>query len=447
MKRQAKVEDLMKQFARGVLIALAAILFITETVSAGILEFGLGARAVGMGQAQVAAVNDVSAMVYNPAAITYARQYWDLEPRDVFAQVQQITMDSNLYLNGIDQNEYYTPGMAFGAVLPITRRLTLSTIAYFPSDTTLVIEFFRGPTIHRYRPARWFYAVTGGSLQLTRKLSIGVGMPLTLHFNASDLNMDLTALLASVGLDLGPGTKDLNPAFRIDVMLSPSYELGMLYQPFKWMNIGAFYRYEQGNKFNVPIKIPPSAITEDKELVLLIDGYMFVVNPPQMSFGIALFPNKNLTIAFDMQYDMWSNIDPYLVIRSSNTDLMSGTEEPEERPEDVWWPKFGIEWKDRIGRKYSRLEYAVRGGYSFYKSPFPEMPEDSNYVDNDAHYFSGGISIGYHPRRLLEYVSLDYFYEYIHMVEREHKDIERSPSVIVSDGHVIYQGFGLTIKM
>jgi long-subunit fatty acid transport protein len=314
---------------------------------------------------------------------------------------------------------------------------------YYPSDTTIELEFFRGLTIPRYRAWRWFYVIAGGCYQLTRKLSFGAAANFTLNFNSSPLNLDVTALAKILGINLGGGTKDLNPAFKIDVLLKQSYELGGLYRPTKWLNIGAFYRYKLGNEFNIPIKIPPGLSPEETNI--LISGYMYVINPSQWSFGAAVFPTKKLTLAFDMQYDEWSKITPGIKITSDSPSF--NTPKEDFKLKDVWWPKFGIEWKDRAGGKYSRMDYAIRLGYSYYPSPYPSKVPLSKNIDNDAHYFSGGFSIGYKPRRNLDYISLDYFYQYVDLVGRKYEDITQNPSTIVTDGHVIYTGFGFTMMM
>ena len=437
-----KVEGLMKQVFRGAILALLAVLIVPGRAPAGVLEFGMGARAVAMGQAQVAAVNDASAMTYNPAALSYMRDYWDLRTRQYFLQVASVGTDSILYLNDREQRDPYTSAFTIGIVLPLTRKLTGGIQVYYPQDTTIELEFFRGPTLSRYRAWRWFYVIAGGSYQITRKLSVGAGMNATLNFNSSPLNLDLTSVIALIGLDIGGGAKDLNPAFKIDVLLKQSYELGALYRPTKWLNLGAFYRYKLGTEFNIPIKIPAGLTPETN---ILISGYMYVLNPPQWAFGAAVFPTKNLTLAFDMQYDMWSKVTPGVKITSDSPTFSS----PKEnfKLDNVWWPKFGVEWKDKLGGKYSRSDYAVRLGYSHYTSPYPDKIPASGDMDTDADFFSGGFSFGYKPRRTLDYVSLDYFYQYVNLVERNIKHIDQNPPSLIADGHVIYTGFGVTIML
>ncbi len=435
----------MKHIVRGALLALAAVLIVAENAPAGILEQGLGARGVAMGQAQVAAANDTSAMAYNPAALDYARQYWDLQTREYFAQLGQVGTHSKLYLNDVEQNDPYTSAMAIGAIIPLTKRLTAGIDVYLPDDWTLVIELGQGPTFERYRAQRWFYVIAGGSLKITRNFSVGAATNLTLGFSSNTLLLDANEIVNAVlGMELGASTPDVNTAFRINVLMRESYEMGAHYRVTDWMNLGVFYRYKLGNKFYIPVKIIGNDLLPDSTLTM--EGYMYMLNPPQLAAGIALYPHKNLTLAFDMQYDMWSEVKPWIKWESSGG--LPGTSYPDIELEDIWWPKFGVEWKDRIGGKYSRTDYAVRAGYSYYESPFPEKGiEVSNSIDNDAHYFSGGLMIGYHPRRRAQYIGLGYFYQYIHLVERDFVNLSRDPHKITSKGHVIYQGLNITLKL
>lgn len=419
-------------------------LIISSVAAAGVLEFGLGARAIGMGQAQVAASNDSSALTYNPAALSQARDYWGLQTRNYFFQYSNVGTHSKLYLNDIEQEDPYTTAMAVGAILPLSKRLTFGLNVYYPSDTTLTIELFRGPTIARYRATRWFWASGGVAYAITKKISVGAGGHASLGFKGSTLNLDLTGLIGALGLDMGTGPKDLNSAFQIDVVLTGSYYYGALIRPYKWLSLGAFYRWKLGNRVLIPIIIPPSLTDEMK---LFIEGFLYVTNPPQYVFGLALYPTKNITLAFDMQRDLWSQIHPELRFQDP-AGVLAAKNPPYPHLDDVWWPKFGIEWKDDLGGKYSRMNYAVRTGYSYYTSPYNDKVEKGTYiVDNNAHFYSGGFSVGYKPRRRFDYISVDYFYEYVDLVERENRSIQQNPSLIISDGYVIYQGFGVTILL
>ena len=71
-------------------------------------------------------------------------------------------------------------------------------------------------------------------------------------------------------------------------------------------------------------------------------------------------------------------------------------------------------------------------------------------LDNDVHFYSGGLHLGYRPykaglKKGPAYIGIEYFYEYMHLSKRIHRDVGRRPPALTSEGHVVYNGFALTM--
>jgi long-subunit fatty acid transport protein len=399
-----------------------------------------------MGQAQMATANDSGAVNYNPACLVMARERWDLKGLDMWLQLGQSGYAPYLRLNGIDQNYPYTVYTLIGTVFPLGKRLTAGLNISNANDWLLVVALAHGPSFIRYTPTQQPTGSLGLGLKITDKLSVGYTMNTTLHINASTIPVDINAILAGIGITLGDPAININPNVEIDVLSGTSYQFGALYRPFKWLSLGANYTYKNGSEVYIPVYLPPGLLPET---TIYVEGWVGST-PSQIGFGVGIYPNEHITVAFDMDYDMWSRTHHWLRFRSSDPDFLN-TDFPEIELEDVWVPKFGLEYRGRMPGKFSRAEYSLRAGYLFYKSPWPPMGTDPQDIDNDAHNFSGGFALGYYPKHRhmagLKYLGIDYFWEYIYMVERDHRDLSRQPAVIVSDGYVIYTGLAFTVKI
>ncbi len=420
------------------------------TAKGGMSEYGYGARGVAMGQAQVAASNDFSAAFYNPATLIAARDYWGLGVLEPYIQFSQGGTNHKLYLNDEDQNEGYAPSMTTGFILPVTKRLVVGGHIFMTTDALLTVDMFYGPRIGRYTADHTFGLSTAFGFQITEKLYLGYAGAANLAYNSSTLNVNLMPILNDLlGMDLGEGAVDVNPAFELDVIMTSSYKAGITYKAFDWLTLGFIYKYRNPAPVNIPIHIVGGGLLPDVNILVEQKG----VNPIEMTGGMALYPIEGLTIAADLTRALYSkeNNQQGLALLSDNPDFNAGY--PVTELDDVWIQKYGVEWKDNFRGKFERMDYAVRAGYKYYPSPYPPInsPENqSGLIDNDAHYYTGGLALGYTPyqgsvKKGPAYIQLEYWYEYIHLVERKHRNAGENPAVIVSDGNVVYNGLALSM--
>lgn len=429
------------EIIKRAVVAVPILVFLFSTsVKAELADSGTGARAVAMGQAQTAVANDASAVNYNPAALVYAREYWEVTGRHLFFQIGKSGYQPYLRLNGIDQEYPYASYTTLGAVIPLGKRITIGVDFQYCDDWVLYTLLANGPRFNRYTPTQQVGGKYGFALKITDKFSVGYSSLTNMHFNFSTISLDLNAVLAGLGLPLGELIVNMNPYMEVDVLPTSSYQVGALYRPFKWLHLGVNYNYKNPSYTIIPVYLPAGLLPET-HLTITTNSE----RPTMLTFGIGVFPNDKITLAFDLSYDMWSRTKNYWKFEADSS-LFSFDNSIVE-PDDVWVPRVGVEYRDKMKGKLSRASYAIRGGYLFYKSPYPEATGANNDIDNDAHNISFGLSLGYSPKKHFSYIGVEYFWEYMGMVERTHADISRSPAVIVSDGYVIYNGFTLSVKL
>jgi len=440
----------MKSKVRFVSLVVALTLLLSVAARASNEELGYGARGISMGHAQTAACIDYTALFYNPATLGFARDYWGLARFQPLVQISQQGSTHDLYLNDVNQQEEWSPSIAFGMVLPVSKRLTIGTGLFLSTDSLLIIRLFYGPNLDRWRGDHTFGLSYGFAYQVTKKLYVGYTSAGQLAYNSSELQLDIGSLLSKVlGLNLGAGAVNVNPAFELDIISANSYDVGALYTPFDWLALGINYKYRNPSPLQIPIKVLGGGLLPDFNILVDQPG----LDPTIVTGGISVKPIENLVVAADLSYALYSlEHTPGMRLKSDSPLFADAGKFKRLKLEDVYIPKFGVEWKDNFRGRFERIEYAVRGGYQYYPSPYPPVNTKRNMagtVDNDAHYYTGGLMLGYRPLRGSfikgpAYIGIEYFYEYIHLVERTSREITRNPPVIVSEGHVIYNGFSLT---
>lgn len=435
-------ENSMRIIVRALLAIVLISLLSTDSAWATWNDVGYSPRGISMGLAQTAVATDSSAIEFNPAGLVTARERWELSGGDIWFQYSQVGYFPVLRVNGVDQNYWFTEAATIGIMVPIGKRVTFGAQLINPSDITLAIVVLHGPGFERYQPQRQPLGGLGIGIKITDKFSVGVTQMPTVHFNANELPIDVGAIVAGAGLPLGEPNTDIVPQLEIDAISGGSYSFGALLSPVKQLSLGFAYKYRNGSKLYMPVFLPPGLLPET---TLVIESNTSV-QPTQMLFGIGLFPNENMTIAFDMVYSVWSREKPFARSLSSDPNFMNSPY-PDVELVDTWDPHFGFEWRDKLWGKLSRADYSVRAGYSFSNTPYPPASGENTTYDNDAHFYSGGFSLGYTPKKRLGYIGFDYFFQYIDLIPRTHRDLDRNPAVIVTDGYSIFYGAGITMKM
>lgn len=204
--------------------------------------------------------------------------------------------------------------------------------------------------------------------------SIGVG------FDAMYGNFKIKKAL-TLGLDDRPG----NPLNLINLSGEAwgfGANIGLMYQPVKWVRIGASYRTAikiaaDSGYVDFDVSEPWAARFKDQR-------FSAEINLPHIVFlGVRFFPIKGFSIELDAQWIQWSTWDT-LKFKLSEGIALGPTGRQNELSEVS---KYHDAWQVRIGGEYKffKNHFAVRAGFLWDQNPAsaqylsPMLP-DSNRV-------------------------------------------------------------------
>lgn len=422
---------------------------LTERAFAGAFDtFGAGSRGIAMGNAQVAAVEDYTAPVYNPAALPYIRELIGLKARDQLLVNGYSFISHKLFLNGEDQGLEDIGALNVGTIIPINKRITAGITIFLPPDK-MMVQKIRPDSIPRYEfyDARYLVPAfnIGIGVKVFKWLSVGLGVYPTFNINTSEINMDLDSTIASVmGSKLAEPKTGINPSAQIEAIGGNAFGFGIHARPFKNLRLGFLFKQKQLSESFIRVKLISSLLPESAMEMHGISGF----NAASYTFGFAYDPVDKLTIAFDYSFQKWSEFESGNEITS--TDPNFTTPRSEFNAKDIWVPRVGIEFHDDLNIGFIRNgRYAIRAGYFFWESPLPPAGTGAvkpwnridknqvipNLIDNDTHSISGGFGFKF-PIGKIKMFSIDFHAQYLLLEEREHIDLERNPAVIVSEGSV-----------
>ncbi|MBU0728340.1 MAG: outer membrane protein transport protein [Proteobacteria bacterium] len=346
-----------------------------------------GSKAAGMGTAFIAVADDPSAILHNPAGISY------IEGNNLYGGFTTIAPSSSYESNTGEQEDtdfqlffpphlYYTRESEF-------KDITLGIGLYSPfgiggrkwSDTGLTR-----------------YLSTEGSIA-----TVAVNPTVSWKFHP-------TASLA-IGLDYmyarkeGSRMIDFGTGDGLSNIEADGggwgYNFGLLWSAPDNFRIGLAYRSSINVKFEGELTV--TGIAPALQSAFGGAGYTTDVStesdfPESYGFGIAYIHNKKLTLAMDVELVRWSSFDQsHLDIANEvpAAGLVDSTTILDW--EDSLQFKLGIEY--RLNDKYS-----LRGGYAYIPTMVPEHTMDPGNPDADSH----NISIGF--GRFFNNWTLDGFY-------------------------------------
>lgn len=375
----------------SLLCTLFVLMLFGNTFAGGFQINEHGARAMAMGGAFTAMVNDPSSLYFNVAGMAGLRG-WNatvgttlIAPAASFRgpspSIAETEMDKQLFPPSHLYLTYeISPGLVAG--LSVNNPFGLGTrwkddwVGRFSSIEADLQTFSFQPSI---------------AYKVMDNLSIGAG----LLYN-----------LAHVKLDRAIGFAPFQGEGKIMLEGSESgafgFHLGVAYQPFSALSLGLSYKSEveyafEGTAKNegVPAALTGRVPTGDIEATF--------VSPQQFVFGLGYQVTKDLLITADYQFVGWSSYDSLKVDfkDAAYTDLASA-----RLYEDTYILRFGAEYG------YNE-NLALRCGFLIDNNPVPDEMVDPSLPDSDRLGFSFGF--GY---KLSSTLSLDASYLYLRFAER-----------------------------
>ena len=389
-------------------VLLAALLCVgAPSASANIFDvYGMGARGLGMAGAQNALASDYTATFYNPAALarspmtTFGAGFMFTVPLLNVTRALPVCLHGSgvcdqAFAGGYSDRESELPG-AFsgfhvGWNLPFTiyeQRFAVGIVFYVPT-----INLVRAEGLDPQTPQFYMYQNLPDQLVLLASasyrpfdwMSLGVGIQVLADvFGKADFNVD------AVNGDFE--SSDLS------VELTPNAAIvaGLHFEPFNGLQLGVTYRQQHGLEFGIPARI---AAGDAVVLGLDVRGSV-LYRPHTIGFGASYrIAPARLTLAVQVDYALWSlapDPSPFVAVTFSGAVLeglgLDGALDVSQNAppiqlgfSDTLTPRLGLEWE--------ALDwFAIQAGYYYRPSPAPRATGPWNYLDNDVHALSLGLT-------------------------------------------------------
>jgi len=311
---------------------------------------GGGARALAMGGAFIALADDATAVEFNPAGLWQLRRP-EIALQGIFSNekrrdfLKDKSSDEGVEIFETNRDQYFIP--SFASFVYPTQHFVLGisefTNIYFDRQYS---NFFKDrstrtliPVTTSERGENYGFGLTGATQLLSERLSVGA----TLRYNVFRYEFD----------DGTPGGSD---TFSDE---SPSFNVGLLWNAHRYFSLGAVYKSTQKlegdfQDFKVDTKLPDT-----------------------LGFGVAITPNDDLRILFDIDHIWWSKFD------SDTTDSIDR--------DDVWRYHVGAEWA--VGA-WGETGVFLRAGYLYedsnaLRSSDPDFKDIFTNLDPISHYTFG----------------------------------------------------------
>ena len=403
--------------------------------------YGIGYRAMSMGNAYTAVADDVFAVYYNPAGLA------QLNAHEM--SLGYIYSSPSLKMNGgpgpaqsRGPENLNAPVIAmafnldeaFEGTLPVHSRfgLILSSPDNFQSVYRVYDPDPSTPHWYRYKDyIDRLHLVAGLSLQPERWkwVSIGAGVRFIISGNTNLLNRAGTP---GLGINLGyPRAETANLDLEVDTEIAPI--AGVLIKPADNLRFGYSFRGQLELDVapvyaNVVTHSIPGSNLIDIPLNTLLE-YNAYFMPQQHNFGVSYNWTPRLLTSLDVSWFKWSSYrNPY----------RGG---PTPKWDDTVIPRVGVEYKlsDAL---------ALRAGYFYEPSPVPNQYATSNYLDTDRHVFSWGFGYTFNdPLGVIKVpVTLDLAMQYWHLPSRTMDKSDPSLSDYTIKGNVFTVAGGITVK-
>lgn len=396
---------------RFLFLSWMAAALVPVDVSAGVFDvYGFDARAMGLGQAVTAAVDDYSATYYNVAALAVPKQItFGIGLHVAFPQLYVdrrlpfcgrgadvcSSRFGDLYSTVPTAKSETFAGLNLGVISPLggwfQNRVAVGFGLHLPLHNLLRAEALdpAKPQFYMYGSLPDTFALVGGIAgEPVDWLSFGVGFQVLADM-AGDVELNV---------DTFSGTFE-STELVVDVKPKANLTAGVLVRPADGLTVGLAWRGDLDLVFSLPVVAKLGGLAD----VVLDIGGTVLYTPHQFAFGVSYqIKEPSLLVSADLVYSLWSFAsDPSPRI---SVDLQGGLVEglgvgsaldvgTNTRPiqlglTDTWSPRLGLEWGPVHWLK-------LRTGYQFRPTPSPIQGGPTNYLDNHAHGVGFGASFSF----------------------------------------------------
>lgn len=335
--------------------------------------FGVGARSPGLASTGVAVATDYDAAYLNPAGLADVRgKHFTLGTMagELYLYRQQERVDTDLIT-----------GLIVGGALPLRMggfmrdRLGLGFGFHIPTQTINRVRHpLPGVPTHVLLESRAHVVSLQGAfgVRVTPRLRLGLGMLILAELRGQiDVTSDAAGRFTS---------------FSEQQMLARMAPIaGARYQPSRHLSIGAVFRGVSRSDYDIvvtnnlgdtlPVTLPTVRIAGTSQY-----------DPLTVALEAAWSWRPDLMLTGQLAYQRWS------AYPAPTTNPVEGGEPPASPAfHDIAVPRLALEWRTRV----SRTQIDVRGGYSFFMSPAPQMDGVESLLDNHRHIVSAGLGLAW----------------------------------------------------
>jgi len=404
-------------------------LLVVQLFGSGFSIYEQGAKSTALSGAVIAAVDDPSAVFYNPAAITRLdgiqvslgatvinTQYAFIGPGTVDPKLytkaeKEQTLPSHLYVS-YQFNDWLN--MGFGFYSPFGTSVSWGNAQEMWAKSQLVSQ---------YQFNTYFYNPVV-AVKVLDNVSLGAGI----SFIQSDLQMDKNVFFAP-GSVIGASSLEATGS-------GIGYNVGLQYKPIANFTLGVNYRSGTELDFKdgtATYRFPATGNEEtDRYIANLYPastsaGFKMKL-PYQLGAGAAFRFTENLIAEFDYVQTGWSSYDKIIV---SLNDAVDGNTEMvmPKNYEDSYSVRFGLEYK-------VDASLALRAGYYWEKHTVPAEFVEPSMPDGSRHNYT--IGFGYK----IFGISADGFY---HISLQDDREITNSVHGFNGDYSGLATLYGLTL--
>ncbi len=390
----------MKRLSRVVCAALMCMGIASTAIAGNVDTYGIGAKETAVAGAYAAWADDPFALYYNPAGLVQVKRptitigFQNIKPVLKADDVEVTDPKHRAVLfgrNGFTDSSraLFVPNL--GAAIPLFEgRLVLAAGSFVPFGLKISWNNDIHNTIAFNSYKSWYYRkvfAVGAGYRVLDNLFIGGAFEFGSSFSGVQrldyATYRTTGVVVAVKSDLHD--------YR-----NYSWNVGIMYKPFKWLTFGATYRSMTHTHFKGDLEVDsanPAVIPDQK-----VDAKTSIDHPEQIQIGLNIKPWDRLTFEIDYLWTRWDRIEGYKV--SFDKPLLKLGPNGPEYIKSEYFPR---DWNNtnvfKFGAEYRPFDIlALRAGFYYDPTPIPANTFDIPWPDANKYMYTwgAGVKIGKH---------------------------------------------------